>query len=65
MSNAYIYRHKNYKPISKNNIYYDLYTILLLTKTTAAQIEDALSYLRGRGLYFPAVVFVRSLYNIA
>ena len=26
------------------------------TKTTAAQNEDALSYHRVRGLYFPAVV---------
>ena len=28
-----------------------------LTKTTAAQTEDALSYYRVRGLYFLAVVF--------
>ena len=32
-----------------------------LTKTTAAQNEVALSYHRVRGLYFPAVVFVRSI----
>ena len=34
---------------------------ILLTKTTAAQNEDALSYYRVRGLYFLAVVFVRSI----
>ena len=33
---------------------------ILLTKTTAAQNEAALSYHRLRGLYFLAVVFVRS-----
>ena len=32
--------------------------IILLTKTTAAQTEDALSYYRVRGLHFLAVVFV-------
>ena len=32
--------------------------VILLTKTTAAQNEDALSYYRVRGLYFQAVVFV-------
>ena len=31
--------------------------IILLTKTTAAQNEGALSYRRVRGLYFLAVVF--------
>ena len=31
---------------------------ILLTKTAAAQNEDALSYHRVRGLYFQAVVFV-------
>ena len=30
---------------------------ILLTKTTATQNEDALSYHRVRGLYFKAVVF--------
>ena len=35
--------------------------IILLTKTTAAQNEDALSYHKVRGLYFLAVVFVRSI----
>ena len=35
--------------------------IILFTKTTAAQKEDALSYHRVRGLYFVAVVFVRSI----
>ena len=34
---------------------------ILPTKTTAAQSEDALSYHRVRGLYFLAVVFVRSI----
>ena len=33
----------------------------LLTKTTAAQNEVALSYHRVRGLYFLAVVFVSSI----
>ena len=32
---------------------------ILLTKTTAAQNEVALSYHRVRGLYFLAVVFAR------
>ena len=32
-------------------------------KTTAAQNEAALSYHKLRGLYFLAVVFVRSKYN--
>ena len=36
-------------------------TYILLTKTTAAQNEDALNYYRVRGLYFLAVVFVRSI----
>ena len=34
---------------------------ILLTKTTVAQNEDALSYHKVRGLYFLAVVFVRSI----
>ena len=34
------------------------------TKTTAAQNEDALSNYRVRGLYFLAVVFVRSIYTL-
>ena len=34
---------------------------ILLTKTTAAQTEDALSYYRVRGLYFLAVVFVATI----
>ena len=37
------------------------YSLNTLTKTTAAQNEDALSYHRVRGLYFLAVVFVRSI----
>ena len=36
-------------------------TFLLLTKATAAQNEDALSYNSVRGLYYLAVVFVRSI----
>ena len=36
-------------------------TSILLAKTTAAQNEDALSYLRVRGLCYQAVVFVRSI----
>ena len=35
--------------------------IILLTKTTAAQNEVALSYHKVRGLYFLAVVSVRSI----
>ena len=35
--------------------------IILLTKTTAARNEVALSYHRVRGLYFPAVVFVPTI----
>ena len=34
---------------------------ILLTKTTAAQNEVALSYHKVRGLYFLAVVSVRSI----
>ena len=34
---------------------------ILLTKTTAAGNEDALSYLRVRGLYFLAVVFAATI----
>ena len=37
---------------------------ILLTKTTAAQNEDALSYYTVRGLYLLAVVFVRSIYAL-
>ena len=35
-----------------------------LTKTTVAQNEVALSYRRVRGLYFLAVVFATTIYNI-
>ena len=35
---------------------------ILLTKTTAAQNEVALSYHKVRGLYFLGVVFVRSIF---
>ena len=34
---------------------------MLLAKTTAVQNEDALSYLRVRGLYFVAVVFAANI----
>ena len=34
---------------------------LHLTKTTAAQNEDMLSYHNVRGLYIPAVVFVTNI----
>ena len=34
---------------------------ILLTKTTAAQSEDALTYDRMRGLYFLAVVFAATI----
>ena len=34
---------------------------ILLTKTTAAQNDVALSYLRLRGLYFLAVVFAAAI----
>ena len=37
---------------------------ILLTKTTAAQNEDALSYHRVRGLYFQAVVFVATIVSL-
>ena len=38
---------------------------ILLTKTIAAQNEVALSYHKVRGLYFLAVVFVRSIYEVS
>ena len=44
-------------------MFYSLTTILL-TKTTAAQNEIALSYHRVRGLYFLAVVFAATIVNI-
>ena len=34
---------------------------ILLTKTTAAQTEHALSYYTVRGLYFPSVIFVATV----
>ena len=37
---------------------------ILLTETTAAQNEVALSYHRVRGQYFQAVVFVRSIFGV-
>ena len=38
---------------------------ILLTKTTATQNEVALSYHKVRGLYFLAVVSVRSIYEVS
>ena len=52
-NNMYIQYCVPYRDGEKENI--------LLTKTTAAQSEDALSYYKVRGLYFLAVVFVRSI----
>ena len=40
------------------------YIFIFLTKTTAAQSEDALSYDRMRGLYFLAVVFEASIVEV-
>ena len=40
------------------------YSVILLTKTTATQNEDALSYFRVRGLYYLAVVFVATIYHL-
>ena len=42
-------------------IIYKLYIYILVTKTTAAQNEGALSYHRLCGLYFLAVVFVAAV----
>ena len=39
--------------------------IILLTKTTAARNEDALSCLRVRGPYYLAVVFVATIYIVS
>ena len=38
-----------------------LISTIFLTKTIAAQNEDALSYVRVRGLYYLAVVFVATI----
>ena len=38
---------------------------ILVTKTTAAQNEVALSYHKVRGLYFLAIVFVSSIVNLS
>ena len=38
---------------------------IFLTKTTAAQNEVAPSYHKVRGLYFLAVVSVRSIYEVS
>ena len=40
------------------------YYTVLLTKTAAAQNEDALGYHKVRELYFLAAVFVSSIYQI-
>ena len=45
------------KPYYKYKLTYNI----LLTKTTAVQNEDALSYHRVRGLYFQAVVIVATI----
>ena len=37
---------------------------IFLTKTTAAQKEVAISYYRVRGLYFQAVVFAATIFNL-
>ena len=42
--------------------YYVTGETILLTKTTAVRNEDALSYLKVRGLYYLAVVFVATIY---
>ena len=34
---------------------------IILTKTTTVQNDDSLTYHRMRGLYFLAIVFVRSI----
>ena len=39
-------------------------TFIPLTKTTAAQNEDALSYHRVRGLYFQSVVFLAIIFTL-
>ena len=41
----------------------EAYYVILLAKTTAAQNKVALTYYRVCGLYFLAVVFVRSIVN--
>ena len=48
------------RPFYNNNQFQKVYHILL-TKATAARNEGALSYLRVRGLYFLAVVFVATI----
>ena len=44
--------------VSTIYIYIYIYIYILLTKTTAAQNEDALSYHTVRGLHYLAVIFV-------
>ena len=47
---------------STKNVILQIFSItILLTKTTAAQNEIALSYLRVRGLYFLTVVFAATI----
>ena len=43
------------------NVYFHLYIIIVVAKTTAAQNEVALTYHKVRGLYFLAVVFAASI----
>ena len=50
---------------SFNNFHSKVNVHILLTKSTAAQNEVALSYHRVRGLYFLAVVFARSIVSYA
>ena len=47
-----------------NGLYKYTSECILLTKTTAAQNEGALSYHKVRGLHFLAVVFVRRIVGI-
>ena len=50
-------KHQRNKIAARLKTYRAVSHIILLTKTTAAQIEVALSYQRVRGLYFLTVVF--------
>ena len=52
-----------YCKISRD-IMFSINTTILPTKTTAARNEDALSYLKVRGLYYLAVVFVATILYI-
>ena len=55
--------------VTWENVYFMIFQLfvqhyILHTKTTAAQNEVALSYHKLRGLYFLAVVFVRSIVSM-